>query len=229
MIQYGLASSDASPPRTYASLVASLSPIAWWRSFSGATWTDASGNGYHATLIGNPSIVTGIPGAAADGAASLDGAGQYGQGPLVPQGNYFAIVAWVQGGSLSGRIASNRYDTSNVGFDWYVYNTNRIGMYVPNGPWLSGSMAYGNLIDDAWHMLAYSCDSVSASLWIDGAMVSRVSAGPAGVSSQSLILGGQSLANGLAPTFNGNLAEVSIHPPLTVAQIAQLWAAGISG
>ena len=73
MIQYGLASSDASPPRTYASLVASLSPIAWWRSFSGATWTDASGNGYHATLIGNPSIVTGIPGAAADGAVSLDG------------------------------------------------------------------------------------------------------------------------------------------------------------
>ncbi len=227
----GLASSDASPPRSYASLVAALSPIAYWRKPVGAAWPDASGNGYDATLVGLPPIVAGIAGASADGAVSLDGSTQYGQGPLVPQGNYFSLVAWVQGESLdtNQRIASNRDDGATGGFDWLLAGTNGVEVYTPGGNWFSGHMSLGSLNDGLWHMIVYTTAADAAKMYADGALCGETTAANTGVATCGINLGASTPISGAGDKLNGILAQVSVHSSiLTLAQIAQLWAAGIA-
>jgi hypothetical protein len=227
----GLASSDASPPRTYASIVASLSPIAYWRKPVVAAWPDASGNGYDATLVGLPPIVAGIAGASADGAVSLDGSTQYGRGPLVPQGNYFSLVAWIKGESITGgHVASNRDDAAVGGFDWYLIGSpNGDEIYTPGGNYFAKYMASGSLNDGAWHMLAYTTAADAAKTYIDGALCGEVTAANTGVATCGLNLGATTPVYGAVDKLHGILAQVSIHSSiLTLVQIAQLWAAGIA-
>ena len=206
----------------------SLHPIAYWRKPTPTAWPDASGNGYNAVMIAGPTVVAGPPGGGADGGILLDGSTQYGQGPLVPQGNYFSLVAWFKTSSASvfQRLLSNRDSPTVGGFDLYIDDGQHgVTMYTPGGNFFSGDTA-GSLADGNWHMAGYTTQASGGTLYVDGVAVGTAAAANTGVSTTGLVFGAITAPFNYSNKLSGVLAELAILPPLTGPQMAALYAAG---
>jgi len=93
-------------PATYPELVATYSPLAYWRMGDaiGPTITDSGGNGHNATATGSPTFgATGLITGDADTAVAFNGSNYATASvPFNPASGNFYVSAWVRFSSVSG-------------------------------------------------------------------------------------------------------------------------------
>lgn len=194
--------------------------VGQWRTFSGTTATDSSGNGNDGTLVGTPTISTGPSGGQA---LTLNGSSQYVTIPnaaVLQTGDAMSISLWVKPvGALSTRQGLYATANNNAGM-WLEIGT-FAGLYTNgiataiNGTFVcasSGSLlATGN-----WYHIVYTRSAVGSgthALYLNGSPVSIVSSGSAWNDSLSYptqsstpeMIGARALSSQL---LNGVLADL---------------------
>ena len=184
------------------SLPCSAAVIGHWlfNEGSGSIALDASGQGNHGTIVGQPQWVAGVDGSA----IFFDGMNDYvsAEKSLLSDLAQFTIACWIKtdmsSADRSGLVGQN--DCVEYGF----VSPNTIQIWTPGG----GSLNYTWPYDDTdWHHIAAVADGVSLTIYLDG---------------RSVAAGGTATANYGASTFPLNIAGNGVFDAMGNAFIGQL-------
>jgi hypothetical protein len=216
----------------YATLVAGLSPVSYWRlgEASGTTAADSAGTNT-GTYAGSPTLgLTGLLTGDANTAVGFDGINDQVTVPnsssLNPTGQ-LSIGAWVRANAgawdqprnariLQKGVADSQYRLL-VEFGLLKFHITGRGTVTATPP-----------STGVRHFVAGTYDGTALRLYVDGALVGTTTAsGPIPTTAEPLAIGNKPTSADARDPFLGVIDEVSIHAVgLSAAQIGQLWTAG---
>jgi regulation of enolase protein 1 (concanavalin A-like superfamily) len=202
------------------SSLASAGLVGHWKldDGSGTTAWDSGGNGYHGTLVGDPTWVTGVDG----GALQFDGRDDY-----VNMSNF---AGWPAGGSPRSMTGWGKTDTVAAGYRWIVAygsaGTNQAMFIGLNGTTLYCG-GYGNDVTAGntwvvgeWFHIGLTYDGTTARAYVNGREVGSAA------KAWNLILGRAHIGrqvNDAAEFWDGTVDDVRIYDhALTAAEMKAL-------
>lgn len=185
---------------------------------SGTSTSDETGNGYSASLEGQPAWTTGI----LDDALQFDGANDYAEIPdndVFDGVTEFTLSTWIQ--PYSHKNAHILGITDVYSMD--MRSDGRINFRV-NGTIYGTSTSYIPTVHH-WHHIALTYDGSNIKLYVNGVIDSNVTSSPT-ITQSSTPFTIASGSNG----YHGRVDDVRIsNEALTSTEIASLFTAGISG
>jgi len=173
---------------------------------SGEQATDASGQGNHGTVVGQPQWVAGVDGSA----IFFDGMNDYvsAQKSLLSDLAQFTIACWIKtdmsSADRSGLVGQN--DCVEYGF----VSPDTLQIWTPGG----GSLDYTWPYDDTdWHHVATVADGVSLTIYLDGRSVATGGTATAnyGASTFPLNIAGNGVFDAMGNAFLGQLDDVRVY------------------
>jgi hypothetical protein len=216
--------------QTYAQLLGSMAPVAYWRlgETGGTSAADSAGT-HTGTYAGGVTFgVTGLLTGDANTAVRLNGStGQVtvpNSAALNPT-NALTIAGWVNATAWSNRrivqkgLTDNQYRlTAESGvLKFHLQNVGTVQAPLPSL--------------NVRHFVVGTYDRTTLRLYVDGVQVASLAATAAiPTTTSALAIGNKPGSTHPADPFNGVLDDVSIHAvALSAAQIAQLWTVGSTG
>jgi hypothetical protein len=213
---------------TYASLMASLNPLAWYRlgEASGTVMHDASGNGRDGTYTGVTLAAGGALGTGGDSDTAVTTTGSAASVGSVPYASWmngftgFSVVGWVKFTTTGTAFFFSR--TGNTAYNYGLFVA---GKKLSMGVRASGSNAATGATDSndgAWHFAVGTWDGTTIRIYRDGALDgSQALSGTLVTQLNDLQLGGRA-ANYIAASMD----EVAIFGTvLSATDVARLYAA----
>lgn len=232
---FSVALTEEIPVGAYTTEVLADAPVGYWKldETSGTAISDSSGNGYHGTLIGSPTLgVTGAPSGLGAAALRLSGSGQYAQitgtnttpHALGLNGSAWSIEAWFRdtdSGSSGFRTLVSRGDSSwRTQKDSGVIKAgvNGLGSGDPSTGFSSG--------DSAWHHLVWTFDGANVKGYVDNSLlVTSARTGTVNTTSHYLLIGENAQSTGRY--WQGDLAHVALYDTaLSATRIGVHYTAG---
>ncbi|WP_381789784.1 LamG-like jellyroll fold domain-containing protein [Streptomyces niveus] len=188
----------------------------------GTTAGDKGPNGSSLSLVGGSTWTPGVSGTA----LAFDGDGQYAQteGPVVDTTRSYSVSAWVTLDELPGNYATAvSQDGRRTENPFYLqYGQGAFAFSTPGG---NRARLEIRPETDRWYHLVGVRDSSSddITLYVDGAPVSTVAAGPADVSTGPLSLGRAKYDGAKGDFWSGSIDQVRVYDKaLTGSQVQQL-------
>lgn len=234
------------PGSLYDRLLASYSPVAWWKladASGSATAADSSGNGYGGTVSGGVTFgeVGPIPGTPSDTGALFDGSTGYVSSTLPALTGALTLIAWAKlasatpaeyGGIAGFRLGKGANPTAPATGEFYFLQLQGTANLECRFQNLAGTnYAFENvpLSVGTWQMLAMTYDGSSTlTLYIDGSQYGTVAAsGALGALSDAFGIGANwNSIQGAFNFFGGEVAQTAVFTrALGASQIAELYAA----
>lgn len=188
----------------------------------GTTARDEGPNGSSLSLVGGSTWTPGVSGSA----LAFDGEGQYAQteGPVVDTTASYSVSAWVTLDELPGNYATAvSQDGRRTENPFYLqYGQGAFAFSTPGG---NRARLEIRPETDRWYHLVGVRDSASddITLYVDGAPVATVAAGPADVSTGPLSLGRAKYDGARGDFWNGSIDQVHAYDKaLTDDQVKRL-------
>jgi hypothetical protein len=191
--------------------VSNAGPIAAYslNETSGTQATDASGSGYHGTLVNGPVwVAAGHSG----GALSFDGVNDYVQIANVPHLPQWTISAWVRSPAAPAATAASGpiHREKNFQINWNHSNAAFRGAaaLIVGSAWHTAS--FGALAANTWYHLTATYDGETLRAYTNAVLVTTNTApsGPAAVETSALRLGRHAVNAG---SFRGVIDDVRIY------------------
>ncbi|MEX1073176.1 MAG: LamG-like jellyroll fold domain-containing protein [Chloroflexota bacterium] len=219
-------------PTAYASVVASMSPTAYWRlGETSGTMADDSAGSHDGTYVGGVTLgASGLLVGDSNKAASFDGVNDYVSVPdstaLNPT-TAVTVAAWIRPDAWG--TGNRRIVQKHTADTQYMLRTTQSGsrlefrIYGKNAAFTTTLPAIGQA-----HLVVGTYDGSRVKLYVDNVLVSsKTASGPIPVQAGVLVIGSKPGTVVAADHFDGVIDDVSIHGvALTASQITQLWQAG---
>ena len=219
----------------YADAVVADAPRGYWRldELSGTVAADRAGTAPGTYVNGVTLGSAGALSSELNASATFDGSNDHVAIPSTPALGFTTAVtveAWIKrqrSGAYQVVVGKPGHGQSkNENYAIWINTSNRVQAYFGNGTNFV-SVTSSNPIDTAWHHVAATYDSVTARLYLDGALSdSRASTAGMAINAQPLNIG---RSNDNSYFFGGQIDEVAVYPTsLSAARILSHYTTGTS-